>query len=56
MREYDLSLFSLRLATLFALDLVGFTLQYELSYTTILNMLQQVVFLFWPDRSDLDPS
>ncbi len=57
MREYDLSLFSLETRhALREFDLVGFTLQYELSYTTILNMLQLGgIPILAADRSDLDP-
>ena len=40
MRESEIPLFSLETKhLLLSLDIVGFTLQYELSYTNILNML-----------------
>ncbi|MDD7034842.1 MAG: TIGR03960 family B12-binding radical SAM protein [Firmicutes bacterium] len=41
MREEGISLFTLETGTLVSeMDIVGFTLQYEMSYTNILNMLE----------------
>ncbi len=57
LREKGLPLFSLEGRRPFnQFDLVGFTLQYELSYTSILNMLQLgQVPLYSQDRTTRDP-
>ncbi|NMB46226.1 MAG: TIGR03960 family B12-binding radical SAM protein [Firmicutes bacterium] len=57
MREYELPLFSLETRhSLSEFDLVGFTLQYELSYTNILNMLDLGgIPLLAAQRSESDP-
>ncbi|NLY30583.1 MAG: TIGR03960 family B12-binding radical SAM protein [Firmicutes bacterium] len=57
MREHGLPLFSLETRhALSDFDLVGFTLQYELSYTNILNMLDLGgIPLFSAERSPEDP-
>ncbi len=57
MRENDIPLFSLETKTpLNEFDIIGFTLQYELCYTNILNMLDlSKVPLFSKDRGEGDP-
>lgn len=57
MQEQDIPLFSLESKTpLSAFDIVGFTLQYELSYVTILDMLRSGgIPLYSKDRTDTDP-
>lgn len=57
MRENHIPLYSLETFTpLKEFDFVGFTLQYEMSYTNILNMLDLAdIPLFRKDRSDEDP-
>ncbi len=57
MREQHIPLYSLESFTpLKEFDFLGFTLQYEMSYTNILNMLDLAeVPLFSKDRSDEDP-
>ncbi len=57
MREEDIPLFSLETKTpLFEFDIVGFTLQYELSYTNILNMLDLgKIPVLCKDRGEGDP-
>jgi len=57
MRKNDLELFTLESKTpLRAMDFVAFTLQYELSYTNILNMLNlSNLALRAKDRGDNDP-
>lgn len=54
MREYDIPLYSLETKTpVSEFDLVGFTLQYEMSYTNILNMLDLAnIPLLSKDRTD----
>ncbi|MBO5454013.1 MAG: TIGR03960 family B12-binding radical SAM protein [Clostridia bacterium] len=54
MREYDIPLYSLETKTpVKEFDLIGFTLQYEMSYTNILNMLELAgVPLLAKDRTD----
>ena len=57
MREHDIPLYSLETFTpLYEFDFVGFTLQYEMSYTNILNMLDLGrIPLYSKDRTDKDP-
>jgi radical SAM family uncharacterized protein len=57
MRENKMPLFTLETKTpLSEMDIIGFTLQYELSYSNILNMLElSGIPLFSKDRSHLDP-
>ncbi|MBW6462906.1 MAG: TIGR03960 family B12-binding radical SAM protein [Firmicutes bacterium] len=57
MRKQNLPLFSLESATPLAeFDLIGFSLQYELSYTNVLNMLDLAGLpLFSSERNDNDP-
>ncbi len=57
MREYDIPLFALESRDpINEFDFVGFTLQYELSYTNILSMLDLAkIPLKSCDRSDTDP-
>ncbi|HHX23098.1 MAG TPA: TIGR03960 family B12-binding radical SAM protein [Thermoanaerobacterales bacterium] len=57
MREKDLMLFSLESKTpICEFDFVGFTLQYEMSYTNILNMLELGrIPVFSKDRNDSHP-
>lgn len=57
MKQHDIPLFSLETHTsLKAFDFVGFTLQYEMSYTNILNMLELAnIPIFSKDRSQEDP-
>ena len=57
MRENQIPLFSLETRTpLKEFDFIGFTLQYEMSYTNILNMLDLAgIPLFSADRTDEDP-
>lgn len=57
LREADMPLFSLESKTaLYEFDFIGFTLQYEMSYTNILNMLDLGrVPIFANARSEEDP-
>ena len=57
MRRLHLPLYSLESYTPLAeFDFVGFTLQYELAYTNVLNMLDLAgIPLLSADRTDLDP-
>lgn len=57
MREHDIPLFALESQRpIKEFDLVGFTLQYEMSYTNILNMLDLAgIAIFQKDRSEVDP-
>lgn len=57
MREKDIPLFSLESKTaLNKFDIIGFTLQYEMSYTNILEMLDLGrVKMFSADRNEQDP-
>lgn len=57
LREADMALFSLESKTaLYEFDFIGFTLQYEMSYTNILNMLDLGrVPIFANARSEEDP-
>ena len=57
MREEDIKLFSLEnKRELNEFDVIGFTLQYEMSYTNILNMLDLGgVEIFSKNRKDSDP-
>lgn len=57
MRENGIPLFSLETQTpLNEFDFIGFTLQYEMSYTNILNMLELAhIPIFSRDRKDKDP-
>ena len=57
MREEKLPLFSLETHTaLKAFDFVAFTLQYEMSYTNILNMLELAhIPIYSKDRTEEDP-
>lgn len=57
MREENVPLFTLETKTpLTNMDMIGFTLQYELSYTNILNMLELAgIPLKSKDRSERDP-
>ncbi len=57
MREEDISLFTLESRTkIKAMDVLGFTLQYELAYTNVLNMLDLAKIPFYAkDRTKDDP-
>ncbi|NCB41728.1 MAG: TIGR03960 family B12-binding radical SAM protein [Clostridia bacterium] len=57
MRDANIPLFTLETKTpLTEMDLIGFTLQYELSYTNILNMLELAgISLKSIDRTEQDP-
>ena len=57
LRDQKLKLFTLeKKSPLSDMDIIGFTLQYELSYTNILNMLNlSGVELLSKDRHDKDP-
>lgn len=57
MRAHDVKLYALESKTPIAdLDIIGFTLQYELSYTNILNMLNLAgIDLYSKDRHDREP-
>ncbi len=57
MREFGLPLYSLESFTpLKEFDIIGFTLQYELTYTNILNMLDLSGIPIWQkDRKEDDP-
>ncbi|MBQ7792462.1 MAG: TIGR03960 family B12-binding radical SAM protein, partial [Clostridia bacterium] len=57
MREHNIPLFSLETKTpAKEFDFLGFTLQYEMSYTNILNMLDlSGIPLYAKDRSEEDP-
>ena len=57
MRRHDIPLFSLETRTpLCEFGMIGFSLQYEMSYTNILNMLELGgVPLFSRERTDSDP-
>lgn len=57
MREQNIPLYSLETFTkLSSFDFLGFTLQYEMSYTNILNMLDLgQIPLYAKDRTDADP-
>jgi len=57
LREFNIPLFSLESFTPLAeFDLIGFTLQYELTYTNILNMLDMAgIPLFAAGRKETDP-
>src|SRR3989338_1089979 len=57
MRKYKIPLFSLETYTpLKKFDLVGFSLQYELSYTNVLNMLNlSEIPIMSSERSETDP-
>ena len=57
MRQRNIPLFSLESFTeIKSFDLIGFTLQYEMLYTTILNMLDLAGIPLWTkDRSEEDP-
>ncbi|MBQ4225949.1 MAG: B12-binding domain-containing radical SAM protein, partial [Oscillospiraceae bacterium] len=57
MRKHDIPLYGLEsLDSLDEFDFVGFTLQYELSYTNILNMLDLAkIPLFSRDRDESSP-
>jgi radical SAM family uncharacterized protein len=57
LRQENLPLFSLESNTpLHSFDLVGFSLQYELSYTAVLNMLELGgIPLYSADRNEADP-
>jgi radical SAM family uncharacterized protein len=57
MREEEIKLFSLETKTYLSdMDVIGFTLQYELSYTNILNMLNLSGIAFLSkDRHERDP-
>lgn len=57
MREYDIPLFSLETKTpIKDFDFLGFTLQYEMSYTNIINMLELArIPIFSSERCDKDP-
>ena len=57
MREHDLPLFTLESQTpLIEFDVVGFSLQYELSYTNVLNMLDLAgISLYSSERSESEP-
>ena len=57
MREHDVPLYSLETASpLDAFDIIGFTLQYEMSYTNILNMLDLARIPIWAsERKKEDP-
>lgn len=57
MREHDLPLTALESGDpLSVFDFVGFTLQYEMSYTNVLNMLELGGIPFWArERGETDP-
>lgn len=57
MREYDIPLYGLEsLEPINTFDFVGFTLQYELCYTTVLNMLDLAkIPIYSRDRREFDP-
>lgn len=57
MRENDLPLFALESQEpLTSFDVIGFSLQYELSYTNVLNMLDMAGLALYSDRrSEKDP-
>ena len=57
MREYHIPLFSLETKTpIKEFDFVGFTLQYEMSYTNVINMLDLAgIPIFSKDRTEEDP-
>ncbi|MCK4260512.1 MAG: TIGR03960 family B12-binding radical SAM protein [Halanaerobiales bacterium] len=57
MREHHIPLFALESQLpIKEFDFIGFTLQYEMSYTNILNMLDLAeIPMFQKDRSDTDP-
>ena len=57
MRTHHIPLFSLETQTsLKAFDFIGFTLQYEMSYTNILNMLELAgIPLYSEERAEEDP-
>lgn len=57
MREHEVKLYALESkAPIGDLDIIGFTLQYELSYTNILNMLNLAgIDLYSKDRHDREP-
>ncbi|MGL5439282.1 MAG: TIGR03960 family B12-binding radical SAM protein [Filifactoraceae bacterium] len=57
LREEEISLFSLESKTpLKEFDFLGFTLQYEMSYTNILNMMNMSdIKIYAKDRSESDP-
>jgi len=57
MRKHDLPLFTLESGTPLAnFDVIGFSLQYELSYTNVLNMLDLAgLSLYSSERSSSDP-
>lgn len=57
LRENDIDLFTLETKKpVGSMDVVGFTLQYEMSYTTILNMLElSNIPLLAKDRTENDP-
>ncbi len=57
MREHDLPLFALEShKPLLEFDLVGFSLQYELSYTNVINMLNLAgITLLSSERSESEP-
>ncbi len=57
LRKHEIPLFSLEsLTPLQQFDIIGFTLQYELTYTNILNMLDLAqIPLHASDRSEKDP-
>lgn len=57
MREKDIPLYSLETFTpLYEFDFVAFTLQYEMSYTNIINMLDLgKIPIYSKDRTDKDP-
>ena len=56
MREHDIPLYSLETFTpVGEFDIVGFTLQYEMSYTNILNMLELAhIPLTWKERDEVN--
>ena len=57
MRQADMPLFTLETKTpLNELDILGFTLQYEMSYTNILNILNLgKIPMLCADRGENDP-
>lgn len=57
MEKYDIPLFTLETKKpLKDADMIGFTLQYEMSYTTVLDMLQMAgIAVQSKDRTDEDP-
>lgn len=57
MRSNGIPLFSLETKDpIREFDIIGFTLQYEMSYTNVLNMLDLAgIPLTWEERSDKDP-